>query len=679
MRAKLRGTLRLGAGGLILAAPLAGHTATFDLGPVNAQVDTTLSVGATFRMQDQDDSLIGITNGGTARSVNEDDGNYGFDKGDTVAAVAKITTDLDFSWGDYGLFSRLSYFADPIAEDADNINDRRGPIAPFVAGPTNLIAEARERGDYELGNRGHQRQDDEFSLLDLFAYGNWDVGGHSVSARFGRQVVNWGESTFIINGINSINPVDVARLRTPGSELKEALLPTSMFWGSVQLTNQLSLETVLMTQWQETQIDPRGSFFSTNDTASDDGDKIIVTFGRRKDENSVTTYPADVAALGVTGDPEAMVWLPREHDRKPDSDPDQYGAALRYYADNIGAEFGAYYLKYHSRTPIVSTVRGGLNGAGGSSPAPGNGTTNAINAPGGIAAAPLCSDDATAGDCRASYFIEYPENIELYGLSFNAGGPFGTALQGEYSYRPRQPLQLSGAELVMASLGLTNSVTGQDFITEGPYAGLPTAFLGVPAGTDIHGYERVEMHQITTTVTKAFGPSFGASQFVMLGDFGATYVDLPEELDFSAPGAALPAPGSGRATLATPEGFVAGGSVQSEGFLDNFSWGYRLVGRLDYEDMIGAVSLSPRLVWAHDVNGTGPTFNQGTKAITLGVGFNYLQRWQGDIGYTTFFGGRTYSGTDPIAAPEAQSQDFATSANPNKDRDFLAISVSYAF
>ena len=176
MRAKLRGTLRLGAGGLILAAPLAGHTATFDLGPVNAQVDTTLSVGATFRMQDQDDSLIGITNGGTARSVNEDDGNYGFEKGDTVAAVAKITTDLDFSWGDYGLFSRLSYFADPIAEDADNINDRRGPIAPFVAGPTNLIAEARERGDYELGNRGHQRQDDEFSLLDLFAYGNWDVG-----------------------------------------------------------------------------------------------------------------------------------------------------------------------------------------------------------------------------------------------------------------------------------------------------------------------------------------------------------------------------------------------------------------------------------------------------------------------------------------------------------------------
>jgi len=41
--------------------------------------------------------------------------------------------------------------------------------------------------------------------------------------RLGRQVISWGESTFIPNGINVINPIDVARLRTPGSELREAL------------------------------------------------------------------------------------------------------------------------------------------------------------------------------------------------------------------------------------------------------------------------------------------------------------------------------------------------------------------------------------------------------------------------------------------------------------------------
>ena len=77
---------------------------------------------------------------------------------------------------------------------------------------------------------------------------------------------------------------------------------------------------------------------------------------------------------------------------------------------------------------------------------------------------------------------------------------------------------------------------------------------------------------------------------------------------------------------------------------------------------------------------------------------NYLQRWQADLGYTSFFGGRNYSGTDPVApgalanpgapgaagmapAPGAagQSQSYNTSANPNGDRDFLSLSVSYAF
>ena len=109
--------------------------------------------------------------------------------------------------------------------------------------------------------------------------------------------------------------------------------------------------------------------------------------------------------------------------------------------------------------------------------------------------------------------------------------------------------------------------------------------------------------------------------------------------------------------------------------------------------MIGAVQISPRLVLAHDVTGVGPNFNQGTKAATLGFAFNYLQRYQADIGYTSFFGGRTYAGTDTTPpgtvlnamtgarAPgdSTQSASYATSANPNQDRDFLAVSVSYAF
>ena len=100
---------------------------------------------------------------------------------------------------------------------------------------------------------------------------------------------------------------------------------------------------------------------------------------------------------------------------------------------------------------------------------------------------------------------------------------------------------------------------------------------------------------------------------------------------------------------------------------------------MDFESVIGAAGLSPRLVWAHDANGTGINFNHETRAATVGVTLNYLQRWQADLALTQFTGGRVYAGQDLIPPPAGQSASFATGANPNRDRDFLALSLSYAF
>ncbi len=83
--------------------------------------------------------------------------------------------------------------------------------------------------------------------------------------RAGNQVVSWGESTFIQNGINVLNPVNVGKLRVPGSELKEALKPTPMLWALQEITDDLSLEATWMVKWKKTDIDGRGVFFSTND------------------------------------------------------------------------------------------------------------------------------------------------------------------------------------------------------------------------------------------------------------------------------------------------------------------------------------------------------------------------------------------------------------------------------
>ena len=49
-----------------------------------------------------------------------------------------------------------------------------------------------------------------------------------------------------------------------------------------------------------------------------------------------------------------------------------------------------------------------------------------------------------------------------------------------------------------------------------------------------------------------------------------------------------------------------------------------------------------------------------------------------------FFGGNTFSGTDTPttstgALPPGQSASYASGSNYLKDRDFLAINVSYSF
>jgi len=675
MSKKGSGLLRLGIGCSVLAVPLGAMALPFEYGEFKGSLDSTVSVGATVRTQSQDKSLVGIANGGTSRSVNDDDGNLGFDKGDLVSGVLKATHDLEIKWHDYGVFTRVNYFYDAVAADASKREDR------FNA--NGIATAARKKNDYELGQRGRERLESEIDVLDLFAYGNFDLAGHNLSARVGKQVVSWGESTFIGNSINSINPIDVAKIRTPGAEIKEALIPTAMLWTSLQLTDQLSLEGVWLAAYEKTLIDPRGSFFSTSDIASDDGDKAIVSFGRREDDN----LPARDPRTTASNPGSASVWVTRDRDAKVDDASKQFGLALRYYSEALAdTEFAAYYLTYHSRTPLLSGVRGGTG--------PGGNTTNVLNS----TALPTCSASPSNASCRASYFAEYPGNIDLFGLSFNSTAPLGVAVQGEYSYRPNQPIQISGTEVILAILGVPNTVTGQGFTNvdtdnDPQTAPVPVANAAlVPRGTVIRGYERVDMHQVQSTFTKAFGPTIGAEQFVLLGEVGLTYLDLPSNQVFSGPGAGLPAPGSGGPLPPVlAEGAASNGSIQREGFADKTSWGYRMVSRLDFENVIGSASLSPRLVWAHDVHGVGPSFNQGTKAITLGLAMNYLQRWQADVGYTTFFGGRTYSGTDPIppgtplsatavaAGDSSQSANFATSANPNKDRDFLAVSVSYAF
>ena len=155
---------------------------------ITGYFDTTVSIGAAKRTQGRKSKLVAASNGGSAWSINEDDGNLNYDPGDLISANVKVTHELELNRQNLGLFLRTSYFYDSaIADDSTE----RIPLSKS----------AKKHAGYDI------------NLLDAYVTGDFDLGGAPLSVRLGDQVINWGESIFIRNGLNSINPVDSSKVR----------------------------------------------------------------------------------------------------------------------------------------------------------------------------------------------------------------------------------------------------------------------------------------------------------------------------------------------------------------------------------------------------------------------------------------------------------------------------------
>ncbi len=343
----------------------------FEKGEITGSFDTTLSYGALWRVQKRDHMLIGRANGGGGYSVNGDDGNLNYEKG-LISNTVMATHELDVNYRNFGIFVRGTYFFD------------------FY-----------NMGKGELNSVAKDRVGKEFDLLDAFASASFEPAGKALDIRVGNQVVSWGESTFIANSINTINPVDLTKLRVPGAELREALMPVPMVWSTLEINENLSIEGFYQLIYRETEIDPIGTYFSTNDFVSPGANHVVA------------------AGFGALNCSTPGICVPRANDKEA-RDSGQFGLALRYLSPALNnTEFALYHIRYYSRVPVVSVI--------------------AATRP-GIPA-------------TMKYFAEYPEDIKLYGASFNTAlGNSGISLQGEYSYRQDMPLQIDDKEIFQALL-----------------------------------------------------------------------------------------------------------------------------------------------------------------------------------------------------------------------------------
>lgn len=609
---------------------------------MDASLDTTLSVGASWRVAEREKFLLGAGNyytsgvaavanaHGAGSSINNDDGNWNFDKGDTYSKLVKGSTDFSVKWEDYGLFTRARYWYDFQLKDGEMARDNAG-----------------KRRELSTDGKGNASGGE---ILDAYIYGDFYLNEMPLNLRAGSQVLSWGESTFIPNGINVINPVDIPALRAPGAELKDALLPVNMLYGSLGLTDNLSLEAYVQLEFDHVRIDDCGTYYSAVDYVADGCNPVIVA-------------AKSLGALGVATEDQLMGFAVPAVVRRnqaledkwyPDY-KDQYGAALRWFVPELdGAEIGLYFVQYHSRLPVV----GGTSGLYGASQNYGS-------------AIPVFHPSFAPTYARA-----YMKRIKMYGISVNTTGPFGMSLGGEYSLKRDMPLQTNAFDSLLSAFGFVHAPQtwtknpGASDANGNSYIDTNTTLSGKPLAAD-----RFDVSQLQFTAIHFTEQILGASRLATVGEVGFTYVhDLPDEsVDRYGRYAQMgfgttvtdyvPADGYTPQQICEIANYNKAGCT-TDGYTTDFSWGYRIRSSLTYSDVFAGVNLSPGLAWSHDVSGHAPepggSFIEGRKSIGLTLAADYLNKYSATLAYNNYFGAKD-------------------GLNYLVDKDDVQLSVSYSF
>lgn len=484
-------------------------------------------------------SLGGFDSEVFAGSINSDDSRLNFDRGDLTSGVVKMTNDIQANYENYKFFARISSFYDAVLDDSSSY----------------------ERSGITDGARVDAARD--IDLLDFYVSGDFEVGGLPLNVRLGKQVVNWGEATFMLNGISSWNPFDVNAFRRPGAEIKEGLLPVWGAYASIGLPYDLSLEAFYQLEFEELKLDRPGTPFSGSDvarvgsaTGGSFGAKSFVTSGadgggflnRNCSTPDALTGLFDTAytnagltqfvcgaggtnafldytqnlpigqsesfRLSLNGGPGDIA---RDQDRLAE-DSGQYGLALRWYSEELNStEFGFYFMNYHSRLPIASqryTNRGDSVFRSYSAVGDNAGTAARTNSLGCGGGGTLSAATAILNPAKFAYMNNTIIN-DTYGIFAQAE----TAVGGDAK-------ALASAAVLAAAGGAVNDNSLLEmailncalvFGQVDPGAGLLTDGTEiVAAGTPVGGTESIGLFLEYPEDIKLFGASFNTT----IGDWG---------------------------------------------------------------------------------------------------------------------------------------------------------------
>lgn len=419
---------------------------------------------------------------------------------------------------------------------------------------------------------------------------------------------------------------------------------------SFPLGDSVSAELVAPLEWRPVNAPPHGSFAALSDIPFNH----FITLGGNIHEDpnfeSSVYYPASL----ISSSSYTAKLLPAEYGFA--SDTGQYGGRLTYVADwlNDGTEISLHYLHYHSQLPYLSGFAAKSTCI----------KPNTTTLPGALVDCMGFKGSLYQGGQEplpintSVFFLDYPENIDLMGISFNTN-VYGVALSGEYAYRPNMPLQIHTTDLVYA---LTQTALPQNEINGG-VANLPSRNRGIPSylaayrgGVEaeklVRGYERFPVSNVSISGLKLFPNNpFGADDMISILEVGATYVHrMPDfhELplngsgDNTHPSAGADGTGNGDGSTAPDTGRLTP-TTQTFNIPTALSYGYRTVNRLVYHKLIPGAVFEPTLTFFHDLKGITPSpttnFIQGRRSASLTMQLRFPNELLLGAGYEAKFGG----------------------------------------
>ena len=449
--------------------------------------------------------------------------------------------------------------------------------------------------------------------------------------RLGNQRLLWSDSPWFGQSIAPVNPTSASRRYQPGNTAKDAVVAVPMLHGQLVTGASWTLSGFYQFGFSPTEPEAAGTFLSANDYYSP-GSRYI-QLGRG------SPLVPDTDASVVTAVTPFGSRVPRGGDRWPDWSG-QFG--LRFETPEIGETklaVAGYAMRVHAREPIVSVRTGTMGGLLG------------VTAP----------DYTSSG----SYFLEYPEHVDIVGLSARLKPASFTRLSLNYSMRFDQPLQIDDEILITAGLAPAAvigacSPNPASPVCTGTLAalnrnpliaargGISAADAGSFFDTELRGYERFDVSQWAISAVQGLPSVLGATQWYASAEAGGISIHGFKSgfLDAS--------------TTVRPD---ASGAPRN-GLATRSAWGYRLSSKIEFADVAGMRSVAPSLTWIHDVHGNAPitlgTLLEGTKSYIVAVDTGIDKSLNARVYYRAWLG-------------------RGNNADRFTDRDFVAFSLTQKF